>query len=258
MIRLFVVLLLLAWPAIAQRSDTIYQRVFTNATATGTSSQIRNIGQSQHVLVAVFEDSSGSCAPQSMELYIEASHNGTIYVPITARKVILTRFASSIYYGFTTGTGAYPYLRARYPLLATGCILNAYYTGTLQSSAQPQDRMAAASGYQTAVLRTTSTSRTALVLNTGGLAADYRLAVYGVHVHNQAATANTPKILFDTLPCTGGTTASVVELDNMPGNATLVWPTNVVPWAIGGPGSSLCAEATAATAVYYVVIYRLE
>lgn len=257
--KLIIAIALLAWPAIGQRSDTLYQRPFTNANATGTSSQLRNIGQSGHVLFAVWEDSSGSCAPTEGELYIEASHNGLTYVALSPRKIVLTRFGSSIYYGFTSATGAYPFLRVRYPTHPAGCILNAYYTGTVQSASQPQDRMAAQAGYRTAIVRTTSTARTPIVANTGGLAQDYRIAVYGVHVHNEAATANTAKVQFDSsAACSGAPGATVLEAANFQANAMLVWPTNVVPWAIGGPGSSLCVEASAATALYYVIVYRIE
>lgn len=251
----------------AQRSDTIYQRLFNATTGLSFSPAVRNIGQSSHVLFVVVQDNGGvpACDPgpgtsAQINLFLEGGHDGLLYGALTPRSILLTPFGGSSWYGFTVAYGAYPYIRARYSGgLGISCSVSAYYTGTVQAGTQPQDRMGVQSGYRSNAIRVNVDTRTPLVANTGGGSQDSRVVIYGVWLHNEAGTVNSTKLVWDSTSCSGAVTVGTVgEITNIAAGGQVTWPSSIVPWSVGPTNSSLCAEQTAATSMYYVVIFRVE
>lgn len=253
----FVSLFLCTCALWAQRSDTVAFRLFTNSTSAGVSSLIRNIGQSQHLFFVVASDGAGTCtlSANGFDFYLEGSLDGTTFIPISARTIVMSTGATaSTKQGYGFANGAFPFLRARYTPHPTNCRIDAWYSGTIPTTAYPQLPKAQSTGYIPSLHRPSSAGTTVQIVNptTNG-----RIVIYGLFVYNAAATAN--DVTLDTRDATCTTVSNVaLDVPGLTGRSSIVWPTSLVPYFIGPEGSSLCLTLSASTQVNSTVIYRVE
>lgn len=258
LIRSLSILLLCAGALWAQRSDTVAYRLFTNATASSVSSQIRNIGQSQHLFFVQLTDNGGTCSAVAggmYEFFLEGSFDNVSYIRISSQGVMLnTGATASTFEGFGFANGAFPYLRARFLFNYVNCKVNAWYTGTVPTAAFPQLPRAASTGYAVATLRPATIGSFPIIAN---LNAATRIVVYGLFVYNPVATANSVLLTYGDGTCTS-LTGLVADLTNMQGYAQTTWPTSLVPYSIGPEAKYMCLTTSAATQLNATVIYRME
>lgn len=115
----------------AQRSDTVFQQLFSNSiTSPADSALIQNIGQSQHILYVTETDriTPGACGTNFGTFYLEGSYDNVTFFPLSpgvdlANAVSLV---STIYvYGMA------PFLKVHVSFNSTNCVLNLYYAGSL-------------------------------------------------------------------------------------------------------------------------------
>lgn len=250
-------LLLTCLPLAAQRSDTVSFRLFTNSLAAGGSGLIRNIGQSQHLFFVQASDSGGTCTltASGFDFFIEGSLDGTTYIPISTRTILMsTGSPSSTKQGYGFANGAFPFLRARYTAHPLNCRIDAWYSGTIPTTAYPQLPKAQSAGYFSSLARVSSAGSTIHLVNlsTG------RIVVYGLALYNAAATANDVAIEARDGTCTGPVSGVVLDVPGLPARQSVVLPTGIVPWFISAEGASLCLTLGSATLVNSTIIYRIE
>lgn len=253
----FLILPIMLW---AQRSDTVTYRLFTNSTTAGVSTgDISNIGQSQHLFFMQLTDNGGTCgaSASAFEFYLEGSHDGLTYVPISHRNVILSvGSTASTFQGFGFANGSWPKLRARYTQQPGNCKLNAWYTGTVPTAAFPQLPKAQSTGYITALVRPNTAGTSVVVSN---LLATSRIVVYGVHILNAAGSANDVRLDYNSATsCAAVTTGTVIDATGLQGHQELSLPVSIVPWSMSPEGSSLCLVLSASTQANVIVVYRQE
>jgi hypothetical protein len=109
----------------------IWTTVFTNRTTTGTSSNIKNSGQTQHILYGTVTSNAPSTCINLFNnvLRIEGSYDNSTFTAISPDGV-----ADSAGNFFIYGNGAFPFIRANLIKIDTGggaasCKVNVFYTG---------------------------------------------------------------------------------------------------------------------------------
>jgi hypothetical protein len=116
----------------AQRSDTIYQTIFTNITAPTASAAVHNIGQNIHLLSILFTSQSGhTCSAPAPNIGIEGGFNGTQYTRVASITSISPDDSGNLA-ALVTGLGAFPFVRINARGFdTTNCQLSAWYSGSL-------------------------------------------------------------------------------------------------------------------------------
>ncbi len=119
--------------AFAQREDTVYQTIFTDVTATTQSSPVRNIGQSQHDTIVVFEDQPAlTCAAGAITAFYQVAPTNTgpwVKIGVAQAQSITdgTNITARV-----RAEGAQPFVRLNLAAFdTTNCQATAYYAGTL-------------------------------------------------------------------------------------------------------------------------------
>lgn len=126
----------------AQRTDTIYHRLFSGLQQAPTASErVRNIGQSGHMMLLLLRNAPNkTCtAPQTIDAGLEASFDGQVWVPAGTQATVANADINGNIVASVTAQGAYPYVRAHVRAFdTTNCRLDAWYSGTVGSQAVVQ------------------------------------------------------------------------------------------------------------------------
>lgn len=119
-------------PSQAQQ-QTVFKRAAISAVTVPTASAaLPNIGQSVHILTAIFPAAVADVT--GFVLRVEASFDNTTYFPISEDLTTAT-YNGSFAYAITRANGVYPFVRLRY-VTAAAPALTANYTGSLQPIGQ--------------------------------------------------------------------------------------------------------------------------
>lgn len=252
-LKSLILALILSMHLWAQGSNTIFKQVLSNVSTAQASSNVTNIGQSQHIVYIILSNApaqtcTGPTTPDGTLLVkIEGSYNNSTFFSLTAANLQVTTNNQGTLYA----TGLAPYVRVHLVTfsLGTTCRLNAFYAGSLYPVyVDKLENTRLANGYtvnqlyvSTAVATTISATNTTDVL-----------AIYG-------------------LVCGNGGTAQAVTFDDGTShvrtitfsiNGTFVLPTSQVPIWIVPPVSSTAATLTVTTAqaeaFWCFVSYRQE
>jgi hypothetical protein len=251
--RLLFCIVLAVASACAQSQQVVYQQVFTNATATGTSVVVRNIGQTYHSLTVV--PSGGFCGSEG-KIGLYASYDNVNFfplgVPITPINFVATGIAS------TTATGAYPYVVAKYLTKFLGCTsITVTYAGAMSGSltgsapytvAQDTFQYAGGRSTSTTPISSVGCGSTELGLNIYAITVTAPGGANALTVARKDGAINSYSI---TIPLTATT-------------PNFVWPQGPRPFLtdpyLGAAGgvSTLVLTPAAATELDYVISYRCE
>lgn len=252
--RLYVAIVLVALLADAQRTDTIYQKIVTDATMATPSASVRNIGQSQHTLFFTYTDSGGVCSMGSTaRIYLEGSHDNTNFIRMTPTEAAVVNSSGSTYVGWIAAHGAFPYVRVGFGASYVNCKANGWYTGTVPTVAFPQTLLALSSNYGSAITEPGIAGDYTVVTN---FSSTGRVVLYGLDVYNYSGGAVTI-VLNERVNCAGAVSGTVLNRPSFPDKANVFWPTSVVPYHIGGPGKSVCATISGGP-VQIKAQYRIE
>lgn len=252
-------LFLIAAAAAGQRTDTIFQQIFTNATSAGASLKIRNIGQSQHSLFYVLSDNGGTCSVGNgqVALHWEISEDDTNWARISPYQVRAT-LSGGVSTGVIVANSPAKNIRARLALNYSNCKLNAYYSGTLQATAYPQLLLSSMVGTDTAATNPSTAGTSVVIVATNTTS---RTAIYGMDVHNNGAIANSITLFEHSVSdCTSGvTTGYILRRVNVPATTTAAtWPSSLIPYHTLAAGGHLCLTISANSDTAVKVIYRTE
>lgn len=127
----------------AQSPSIVYQALALARTTTGTLGPVRNIGQINHQLLVVVTEVAGGnlCGEGTMNIGLEGSHDNLIWARIgwiLTGADLRDDSPAGNPYGLVKADGNFPYIRVNLRAFDTAqCILDVYYTGMLQSSAEP-------------------------------------------------------------------------------------------------------------------------
>lgn len=127
MTRALITLLLASWPAITPAEEAVFAKVIKETAAPTVSANVRNIGQSMHLVVVICP--AASAAVGGLAVRIEASFDNSLWFPISADITAAPRLAG-LTYQIEKAYGVYPYIRVR-SLTTAPTILQVWYTGQL-------------------------------------------------------------------------------------------------------------------------------
>lgn len=102
--------------------QTVYQPLFANQTGDATSTNVRNVGQTYHVMVVTFL--TGSCASSYVQM--QASFDNVLFFAIGAPASLNGNLSQTV---LTSAAGAYPYINA-YVVNPSNCHVTASYVGS--------------------------------------------------------------------------------------------------------------------------------
>lgn len=194
-----ILLILIPLGLMAQRNDTIVQRVFTNQAVAATSGAITNVGQSFHTMTTVFSDSGGGCAITSatnIALQASADNSSWFTIALMYRFVLLGNANGKMV--VRQASGSYPYLRVKIIALDVNCAVTVLYSGNLYGTPKPN------LGVLT-VLTNSSVGPGATVVLISNTTSTADLAVYGFTAYNSGTTTATI-----TFSCVDGGTSQGV------------------------------------------------
>lgn len=239
---------------------TVVQHVFTAKTPTsGTSSNLRNEGQSQHYMYVQWSNSGGTCNPDGT-VYLQYSFDSSTWTNLTptARPESSHNNEIAIF-----GAGTYPFVRVNSLTNYANCALDVWYVGTTNPIAFPQSLMTYQTGYQTVQKSISANSNSLLVgANTSLALGQNSIVLYGLQVSNSSTTDNGTLSLFTpntANDCTSGTSTVNQAIVALLANTSVsYWPTSVVPYVTYvDPAKGLCAITT--TGTWHVSLtFRLE
>lgn len=136
--KLIILLLLFASLACAQRRDTIFQSLVVNQTTTGATSNVTNIGQSQHLFFVLLTNKPTlTCSQQSVAIRIEASYDNSSgsFFPIGTPLTAVAGSGGAQLSEIMVARGAFPYVRLNALAFdTTNCNLTVMYSGALAVS----------------------------------------------------------------------------------------------------------------------------
>lgn len=125
-----------------QKQAPIWQTVFTNKTTTGVSTNVKNIGQGYHQVYAVASNNGGVCNPNQIGFTLEGSYDNITWLAFTPVVSFLTSPVMIM-----TGVGSYPFIRVNLISQGVNCNVNAWYTGSLDSSPNNVYQLGQSLGY---------------------------------------------------------------------------------------------------------------
>jgi peptidoglycan/LPS O-acetylase OafA/YrhL len=135
-----ILLFMLAASAIDSNAQqqTVFQKALANQTAAATGT-VRNIGQTQHLITVFFP--TASAAVSDIQIRIEASFDGSIWIPICTDITSAPRLGS-LTYAMAIAYGPYPYIRVRSLHSTPSLAFDVWYTGHTKSSVSVIDQQA--------------------------------------------------------------------------------------------------------------------
>ncbi len=262
--RLVIIGLMLVSSCFGQASQNVVYQTNNNLTLATPVNILgsNNIGQSSHIVAAIFTDVAGkTCGvPTNFNVRLEESNdNGTTWnsvgVPITNAYLDGTGTVT----GITTVFGAYSRLRIN-PVTFdnTNCVLSTSYSGSLYPASINTVLSAEQSNFKSFFNAEAATHAEAIVPITGT-----RIALYGMSLVNEGATATPFSIAEHTTNCAGPTTGTIFSATavGLAANSSLIWPTSIVPYyTASGLGTQgvICIVSTGANVVSVHLVYRQE
>lgn len=257
--RLLFLLLILMLHLWAQRSDTIYRKIVTDAAGT-VSAAVPNIGQTQHQVLFTYTDNAfGPCTmPETAQVWIEGSHDGTIYDRMSPAATTLQSLSGGGYVGVITAHGAFPFVRLAFYQQYLGCHLNAWYTGAVPTATYPQLLPAHRLGLLTEGIEQGTAGSYTFISNPSPL---QRIVIYGIEVAHMGSGPVAVSIVEREGPGCSGLTYSpfVVSRSAMPAGSQVIVPVGGMPWYVAKqPGNDLCFVLGGNEPVYARILYRYE
>jgi hypothetical protein len=233
----------------AQRSDTIYTQVTKNlATVPFTSPDVRNIGQSQHVIYVIGKNApSHTCNPAVADIVIVASYDGTNYFPLSAGTV-QGLVSSGGRTGILFASGLAPHIAVRVNGFDnTNCILDIFYAGSLYPVyIDKMENTLTAQGLRLGRFEGAVAGTTTLAPHATQDATD-AIVVYGIIC---SASANT-MIQF-------ATASAETENFYVAANTALTMAPSGIPWLVVNPGTDWTIKLDGAANVSCFYQWRYE
>lgn len=241
----------------AQGTQTVFQKVFTNAVATGISAPVRNTGaQYNQLTVTATNATAGSCTAWQGIIRMEASFDNITYEsfgpPITNLATNQTLFISAI--------GAFGYVRVNLATTISACAITAYYSGS--TSGYPNgsapttvmnDSVIVAPTVHSTAVRTSSPI-------TGGVSCYGTAApqIYGLTVSNTGNASNTVTLSAVYFPSTAVDLIKVVVVNGTP---PIIWNPSDRAIFTSPPGTTstyLGYSTSSNSETYIAASYRCE
>lgn len=128
-----------AAPQTMQRGETVFQRIFNGITAPEIGANVRNRGQSMHLVTVIFP--TAAAAVTGIQLRIEASYDAANWFSIAPDITSAPRLGG-VTYQIRVAYGPWTYVRLRY-ITASALPMTAWYSGQQPVTSyiqQEQDR----------------------------------------------------------------------------------------------------------------------
>lgn len=222
--RIVIALVLLALPACAQRQDTVFQTLVTNATINGVTPVVRNIGQGQHrATVRMASTPLNVCDTTTNDFVWQVSYDG-INFSVAGHPTTAGAFGNLITANptFTMKLdGAYPYVRISYTFDTVTCtVASMDYSGTLYPAS---DDTTIAQSTPLVGLVPIPINIAASTTLFAGTSASYRVCVYSMTLIPDApvtVTISTPAAGDASGPMDIGVNGTVLGALVLPGSST--------------------------------------
>lgn len=261
-LSLLLLLISMVGSASAQKAQPIWQPVFTNRITTGTSSPVKNVGQSFHQVYALFANSGGVCYPLISSLRLEGSYDNTNYIPFTPLVApAWSTFSSSLQF---MGVGTFPFVRVNLMQLDGNCSVNVYYSGSTDGAVNPQVQVGASLGYIPDFA--TSNVGTIFLTSYNNTPTGTRNVIYMLDI-TVAASANPVTVEIQGANAAGACASGepVMYQVTLAANTTLarkvVFPFAPAPYFTSprsGLGNGICLYTTVGETVSTYTLYRKE
>lgn len=116
--------------AAAQSQPTVFKRAAISAATSPTvSANFQNIGQSVHIMMALFPTATADVTGYTLRL--EASFDNTTFFPIS-EDLTTAVYTGAYAYAITRANGVYPYVRMNLTAAHASLPITANYTGSIQ------------------------------------------------------------------------------------------------------------------------------
>lgn len=257
--KLVSIVVLLTSTLMGQKAQPIWTQIFTNRTTTGVSANVKNIGQSSHMVYALLSNNGGACSRGATGFRFEGSYDNTNWIAFSSAAIPDTVGANFI---TLYANGTFPFVRLNLLVLGTNCAINAYYSGTTDYL-NGFINTPSANGF---IIRNGSSTGGSLAINGSyNAAALGRAVIYSLDIWVDPGMTDVTVQLVDDTTNSGCVTGAVLWEGTFPGYVNSEYLRNKVFQFSGTPyfkqttpGNSLCLLWNMGDRLQFTSTYRME